>query len=172
MRLSPSSDFADKKGTGAAVRSFSRHGASGESARAGAARFFCGWTRSAPAGRRHRSDRLRNAETGKLTQRRAPGRIALASAGRVQRRHRLLQHRQNGTELGHRHSDRSHAGVDAARPRTFQHHLRDVSRRDRRRQRHHQTIRPRHRGHFARTTASAKWRTAKFSTRSRTARTR
>ena len=63
-RSSPSSAFAGKKAP-AADGSFPGHGATTESARAGAARFFCGWPRSAFASCRHGSDWLRNAETAK-----------------------------------------------------------------------------------------------------------
>ena len=42
---------------------------------------------------------------------RSAGEDGDAAASRVQRRNRLLQHRQNGRELGHRNSARGDAGV-------------------------------------------------------------
>ena len=157
---------------GIADRDFPGHGSSAKVQRAGAARIFCRmaaaiasrwpgpcrWVTtcrrpSTTPGRRHAQRRLPHSRSASA---RAP---IIYNTGKM------------GDRLGHGIPVADYRGVDGAWPATIQHQLRGLPRRDARRKRHHQAVRPDDGCQPCRTSESATCRTAKFSTRSPTART-
>ncbi len=135
--------FRGQRSSGSPIELFPGHGAADESACTGAAPDF---SRMAAGFARRSRARCRSAtKCRSRTAQAAPGTSPLPTGsemqphGRVQRRDRLLQHRQDGDELGNGNSVAGDERVDGARRTAVQHQLRGLSRRGRDGQRNHQS---------------------------------